>query len=132
MAGGGVHQACAGLGGDVVAADHHLARALQQRMAVDDSLERGAFYAQQRREREAQAGFQAFTQLGGYHQMAHGRSEVVALGCHGADGVVEPFIHRHRQVGGQGPGGGGPDGHSQATGSRGGIGAQASGVQSLG
>ena len=45
VAWGGVHQARAGLGGDVVAADHHRAGALQQWMAVSDSFQLAALNA---------------------------------------------------------------------------------------
>ena len=107
MAGGGVHQARAGFGGDVVAADHHSTGAIQQGMAVDDALELGALEAAQRRQLDAQLDGEAFAQLGGHHQVA-----ITAA----ADGVVEVGVHRHRQVGGQGPGGGGPDRHRQVGG----------------
>ena len=122
VAGGGVDQPGARFGGDVIPADHDRAGALQQGMAVDDAFEIGALHAQQRREREPQAGFQALAQLGGHHQVAGGRGCPLTAGGHGADGVVEPPIHRYRQVGRQGPGGGGPDRHGQATRTRGGGG----------
>ena len=69
MAGGGVHQARAGLCGDVVAAQHHRAGALQQGMAVEDPLQFGTFDAQQRLQLQAQAGLQALHQIGGDHQV---------------------------------------------------------------
>ena len=109
VAGGGVHQARAGFGGDVVAAQYHRAGALQQGMAVEDPLQLCTFHAQQRLQLQAQAGLQALHQIGRHHQVAVAGSFRAGL----ADGVAEVGVDRYRQVGGQGPGGGGPDGHSQ-------------------
>ena len=70
MAWGGVHQARAGFGGDVVAAQNHRAGAFQQGMAVEDPLQLSTFHAQQRLQLQAQAGLQALHQIGCYHQVA--------------------------------------------------------------
>ena len=105
VAGRRVHQAGAALGGDVIAAEHHRAAALEQGVAVDDALELGALDLQHRGQLQTQARGKALAQLGSDHQMA-------ARPC-GADGVVQGAVDRDRQVGRQGPGGGGPDRHRQ-------------------
>ena len=113
MAGGGVHQARAGFGGDVVAAQYHRAGALQQGMAVEDPLQLSPFHPEQGLQLQAQVGLQALHQIGSHHQVAVAGSFRSIFRAGLADGVAEVGVHRHRQVGGQGPGGGGPDGHSQ-------------------
>ena len=110
VAGGCVHQARARFGGDVVATEHHRAGALQQRMAIADALQLGSLHRQQRFEGPIQAGLEAVDQIPGHHQIARGRLRSAAVA---ADGVIQGPIHRHRQVGRQGPGGGGPDRHEQ-------------------
>ena len=106
----GVHQAGARLGGDVVAAEHHRAGAIQEGVAVLEALQLGALQGEQGFEGALEGGAQALHQLGGHHQVA---GDAAAARSVKADGVVELCVHRHRQVGGQGPGGGGPDGHEQ-------------------
>ena len=118
-------QAGARFSGDVIPANHDRAGALQERMAVLETFEGGSFDADQGFEGQAQAGFEAFAQFGGHHQVAGSRCGVVALGLNGADGVLEPFIDGDRQVRGQRPGGRGPDGHSQAAVGRGLCGGEA-------
>ena len=122
VAGRGVDQARAGFGGDVVTAQHHRAAALEQGVLVGDAFQLAALEGQHRFEAQAQAGFEAGDQLASDQQVAgagaRGRlGSFAGWGCgrnaDAADGVVEAAVHRHRQVGGQGPGGGGPDGHSQ-------------------
>jgi hypothetical protein len=78
----GVHQACAAFGGDVVAAEHHRAGALQQRVAIADPLQGGTFHAEDRRECQAEAALQVLAQLGGHHQVAGGRQWSFAARCH--------------------------------------------------
>ena len=102
MARGRVHQAGAGFGGDVVAANHHRAAALQQWMAIGQALKGFAFDLLQWFELELQLLAEAAHQLSGNDQLP----AAAAL----ANAVVEPAIDGDGQVGRQGPRGGGPDG----------------------
>ena len=110
VARGSVHQAGAGFGGHVVAAHQHRRGAIQQGMAVLDPLQRLALHAEQGFEGALQGGAQAVHERFGHHQIAGG---VGGGGTIAADGVVELAIDGDGQVGGQGPGGGGPDRHEQ-------------------
>ena len=110
VARGGVHQAGAGFGGHVVAAHQYRRGAIQQGMAVLDPLQRLALHAEQGFEGALQGGAQAVHERFGHHQIAGG---VGGGGTIAADGVVELAIDGDGQVGGQGPGGGGPDRHEQ-------------------
>ena len=106
VARGGMHQARARFGGDVVAPQHHRRRASEQRMAIGNPLQFLPFHGEHGLQGQVQGGAQALHQLGCHQQMA---AAIAAA----ADRVVELPVHRHRQVGGQGPGGGGPDRHRQ-------------------
>ena len=97
-------------------------------MLVDDAFQLAALERQQGLQAQAQAGFQAGDQVFGHQQVAGagawGRlGPFAGWGCgwnaDAADGVVEAAVHRHRQVGRQGPGGGGPDRHRQTARGRG-------------
>ena len=101
----GVHQPCSGLGGDVFAADHHRAGAIQQRMSINQVGQQSAFHRGAAAERKRQCCGQSVNQVGGHQQ----QPAVSIVG----QGVIQPFVHGHRQVGRDGPGGGGPDRHLQ-------------------
>ena len=101
----GVHEACARFGGDVIAPDHHRTGAVQERVAVRQTGEQGAFHRGATAQRELQGAAQRLDQIGSHKQ----QSAFAVVD----QGVVEPFIDRHRQVGWQRPGGGCPDRHLQ-------------------
>ena len=108
MAGGGVHQARARLHRDVIAPHQHRRGAIEQGMAVLDAGQFAALEGHQGLEVQSGGVAQALHQVQGHQQIAGcllGRPPVAA------EGVVQVAVHRHRQVGGQGPGGRGPDGH---------------------
>ena len=108
MARGGVHQSRARLGGDVIAAHHHGAGAIQQGVAVEQARQFSPLHRHQGLQRMPQCLAETLHQGRGHHQIAGRLRSTVA-----AHGIVERSIHRHGQVGRQGPGGGGPDGHKQ-------------------
>ena len=103
MAWSGVHQPCSGLSGDVVTADHHRTGAIHQWMPIDQVGKQGTFDGGAAVERKRQCRREGVDQISGHQQQT-------ALSIVG-QGVIQPFVHGYRQVGWQGPWGGGPDRH---------------------
>ena len=98
---GGMDESRSGFGGDVVTADHDRTGAIQQGVAIHQSRQQGSLHGQLAAEGKSQGDRERFDQIRRHQQ----QPACAVVG----EGVLEPFVHRHGQIGRQGPGGGCPD-----------------------